>query len=94
MGSLPRFLKSPSILHDISAVPGLVESHEKIVGSPAWVAADTKYGAEECLKYLQDKNIKTAIIPETKTNRPGYFLKNDVTYDSSRDCYSAPMARY
>src|SRR5659263_168724 len=44
-------------------------------------------------KYLQDKNIKTAIIPETKTNRPGYFLKNKFIYDSSRDCYICPNGK-
>ena len=66
----------------------MVESHEKILGTPVWIAADTKYGSEECLKYLQDKNIKTAIRPETKTSKPGYFSKNKFTYDSSIDCYT------
>ena len=65
----------------------MVESHERILGTPSWIAADTKYGSEECLAYLQDKNIKTAIRPETKTSKPGYFSKNKFSYDSSRDCY-------
>jgi len=50
-------------------VPELIEAHEKILGSPDFIAADTKYGSEECLRYLQEKSIKTAIKPETKNNR-------------------------
>jgi IS5 family transposase len=87
-GLITAVSASPSILHDIGAVPDLVEAHEKILGTPVWIAADTKYGSEECLKYLQDKNIKTAIRPETKTSKPGYFSKNKFTYDRSRDCYT------
>ena len=58
-GIITAVSASPSSLHDIGAVPSLIESHEKILGVPGWVAVDTKYGSEECLKYLQDKNIKT-----------------------------------
>lgn len=92
-GIITAVSASPSVLHDIGAVPDLVESHEKILGTPSWIAADTKYGSEECLKYLQDKNIKTAIRPETKTSKPGYFSKNKFTYDSSRDCYVCPNGK-
>jgi len=86
-GIITAVSASPSVLHDTGAVPDLVESHEKILGTPSWIAADTKYGSEECLKYLQDKNIKTAIRPETKNTKPGHFPKNKFRYDSSRDCY-------
>ena len=72
----------------------LVESHEKILGTPSWVAADTKYGSEECLAFLQDKGIKTAIRPETKTSKPGYFSKNEFRYDSSKTATYVPMACY
>jgi len=92
-GIITAVSASPSVSHDISAVPGLVESHERILGTPNWIAADTKYGSEECLKYLQDKNIKTAIRPETKTSKPGYFSKNKFKYDSSRDCYVCPNGK-
>jgi len=92
-GIITAVSASPSVLHDIGAVPILVESHEKIVGTPTWVAADTKYGSEECLKYLQDKNIKTAIRPETKTSKPGHFSKSKFKYDSSTDCYICPNGK-
>ncbi|HUU40888.1 MAG TPA: IS1182 family transposase [Desulfatiglandales bacterium] len=92
-GIITAVCPSPSVSHDISAVPDLVESHEKILGAPSWIAADTKYGSEECLKYLQDRGIKTAIRPETKTSKPGYFSKNKFRYDSSRDCYICPNGR-
>ena len=92
-GIITAVCPSPSVSHDISVVPILIESHEKILGTPSWIAADTKYGSEECLKYLQDKNIKTAIRPETKTSKPGYFSKNKFSYDSSRDCYVCPNGK-
>lgn len=57
------------------------------------MATDTKYGSEECLKYLQDKNIKTAIKPETKTNKSGFFSRDKFTYDKSRDCYICPNGK-
>ena len=92
-GIITAVSASPSVSHDISAVPDLVESHERILGTPVWIAADTKYGSEECLAYLQDKDIKTAIRPETKTSKPGYFSKNKFRYDSTRDCYVCPNGK-
>ncbi len=71
-------------------VSELIENHEKILGSPSWIVADTKYGSEECLGYLQDKNIKTAIKPETKTSKSGYFSKSEFRYDREKDCYICP----
>jgi len=35
-------------------------------------------------------NIKTAIRPETKNNKPDYFSKDKFIYDSSKDCYTCP----
>ena len=92
-GIITAVSASPSVSHDTGAVPDLIESHEKILGVPNWIAADTKYGSEECLKYLQDKNIKTAIRTETKTSNPGYFSKNKFIYDSSRNCYVCPNGK-
>ena len=43
----------------------IIEAHEKILGTPDFIAADKKYGSEECLRYLQEKGIKTAIKPKT-----------------------------
>jgi len=92
-GIITAVSASPSVSHDIGVVPILIESHERILGTPSWIAADTKYGSEECLKYLQDKNIKTAIRPETKTSKPGHFSKNKFRHDSSRDCYVCPSGK-
>jgi len=64
--------------------------HENILGTPSWIAADTKYGSEECLAHMQDKGIKTVILPEVKNNRPGYFTKDKFSYDSKNDCYICP----
>jgi transposase len=92
-GIITAVAASSSVTHDISKVADLIESHERIVGRPAWIAADSKYGAQECLAYLQDKNIKTAIIYESKTNRPGHFIKEDFTYDRNRDLYTCPNGK-
>ncbi len=92
-GIITAVSASPSSLHDTGAVPGLIQSHEKILGVPGWVAADTKYGSEECLKYLQDKNIKTAIRPETKSSKPNHFSKSKFKYDNPADCYICPNGK-
>jgi len=42
------------------------------------------------LKHLQDKGIKTVILPEVKNNRPGYFAKDKFKYDIQNDCYICP----
>ncbi len=45
-GIITAVSASPSSLHDTGAVPRLIESHEKIMGTPSWITADTKYGSE------------------------------------------------
>jgi len=92
-GIITAVYASPSVLHDTGAVPNLVESHEKMLGTPTWIAADTKYGSEECLAYLQNKDIKTAIRPETKISKPGHFSKSKFKYDNKRDCYICPNGK-
>jgi len=82
---------SPSSLHDIGAVPALIESHENVLGTPLWIAADTKYGSEECLAYLQEREIKTSINPDSRSNRPNHFSKEEFTYDEKKDCYICPQ---
>jgi transposase len=92
-GIITAVSASPSVVHDTGAVPHLVELHERMLDTPSWVAADTKYGSEECLAFLQDKNIKTAIRPETKISKPGHFSKSKFKYDKKRDCYICPNGK-
>ena len=75
-GIITAVSASPSSLHDTGAVPTLIKSHEKIMGTPSWIAADTKYGSEECLKYLQDKGIKTSILKPKATGQNIFPRKN------------------
>ncbi|MCL4415289.1 MAG: IS1182 family transposase [Actinobacteria bacterium] len=89
-GFITAIATSPSSLHDTGAVPDLLEMHEKVLGTPPWIAADTKYGSEECLAHMQNKGIKTVILPEVKNNRPGYFTKDKFSYDTQNDCYICP----
>ncbi|MCL6087501.1 MAG: hypothetical protein M1475_03735 [Actinobacteria bacterium] len=48
-GFITAISASSSSLHDTGAVPDLVEMHEKILGIPSWVVADTKYGLRRML---------------------------------------------
>ena len=92
-GFITAVSANPSSLHDTGAVPELIEAHEKILGSPDWIAADKKYGSEECLRFLQEKGIKTAVKPETKNNRLGYFSKEAFKYDKDKDIYICPNGK-
>jgi len=89
-GFITAIAASPSSLHDTGTICQLIEMHENVLGTPSWVAADTKYGSEECLAHMQDRGIKTVILPEVKNNRPGYFSKDKFSYDSKNDCYICP----
>ena len=89
-GIITAIAASPSSLHDTGAVPIFIESHKNMMGTPLWIAADSKYGSEECLMYLQDKGINTSINPDTKSNRPRHFSKEDFTYDNEKDHYICP----
>lgn len=51
-GIITAVAASSSITHYISKLPDLLDTLEKIVGKPSWIAADSKYGAQECLAYL------------------------------------------
>jgi len=90
-GIITAVAASPSSLHDTGAVPALIEAHEKILGSPSWIAADTKYGSEECLAYLQEREIKTSISPDSRSNKPNYYSKEEFTYDEKEDYYICPQ---
>ena len=90
-GFITAISASPSSLHDTGAVSYLIEIHERVLGTPSWIAADKKYGLQECLRFLQEKGIKTAVKPETKNNRPGYFAKDK--YDAQNDCYICPSKK-
>ncbi|MHB8279190.1 MAG: transposase [Candidatus Humimicrobiaceae bacterium] len=92
-GFITAVSASPSSLHDTGAVPELIESHEKILGAVEWIAADKKYGSEECLRYLQEKGIKTAVKPKTKNNKPEYFSKEEFRYDKNKDIYICPNSK-
>ena len=45
------------------------------------------------LSIFKDMNIKTAVRPETKNNKPDYFSKDKFIYDSSKDCYTCPDSK-
>jgi len=84
---------NPSATHDTTKVPELIGRHEKILGAPNFIAADSRYGTQDCLGYLQGKGIRTAINPLTTNNRPGFFSKDLFTYDLQNDSYMCPAGK-
>lgn len=60
---------------------------------PARVAADNKYGNQECLGYLQIRGIKTAIEHASTNNRPGYFSKELFAYTAKTDTFLCPAGK-
>lgn len=74
-GIITAVALSPSASHDSAKAPDLIEQHEKLLGNPNWVVADSKYGTQESLGYLQEKGIKTAIKPSSTNNRPAILKR-------------------
>lgn len=92
-GIITAVAVSPSAMHDSAKAPDLIEQHEKKLGTPSFVAADTCYGTQECLGYMQEKGIKTVVRPASTNNRPGYFPKDLFTYDPQKDSFLCPAGK-
>ncbi|MCL5986935.1 MAG: transposase [Actinobacteria bacterium] len=92
-GVITTVCVSPSALSYSAKASDLVEQHEKLLGTPAWIAADMKYGNQGCLGYLQAKGIKTVIEPASTNNRPGYFSKELFNYNVKHDYFLCPAGK-
>jgi len=57
------------------------------------VVADSTYGSQEALGYLQERRIETVIPVRTGGNRHGKFDKSLFMYDSKSDTFSCPAGR-
>lgn len=90
-GVITAVAVSDSATDDTAAVPDLVEDHERTLGSsPKAVVADRLYGSQDCLGYLQHKQIDTVIGERAGGNKHGGFDKSQFTYDRDRDTYTCP----
>ncbi len=75
---------------DTSAVPQIVEQHSANIGSPATVIADGQYGSQQCLEYLQQRDIETVIKQRRGGNKHGKLPKDVFTYEADADVYVCP----
>jgi transposase len=78
---------------DTSAVPDIVEQHRENIGQPATVVADGQYGSQQCLEYLQQRDIETVIKQRSGGNKHGKFPKEAFRYESDSDVYICPCGK-
>jgi transposase len=81
---------SPSSDHDTVKLQEMIRGHTLGAGFPKSVVADSMYGTEEALGYLQNLGIATYIQPMGTKNRPGFLPKEEFKYDEEKDCYICP----
>jgi transposase len=89
-GVITAVATSSAAADDTSAVPELIEAHERRCGRPLRAVADHLYGSQDCLGYLQDRGIETVIGRRKGGNKHGGFDKSVFEYDSGRDVYRCP----
>ena len=92
-GIITSVAVSPSSEDDTSVVPQLLEQHCDLLDKPERVVTDSLYGSEECLGYLQNKNIDTVIKQRSGGNKHGCFDKSKFLYDSNKDVYICPASK-
>jgi transposase len=78
---------------DTAAVPQIVEQHSKNIGSPATVIADGQYGSQQCLEYLQRRDIETVIRQRSGGNKHGKLPKDAFRYEADADVYVCPCGK-
>ena len=89
-GVITSVAVSSSSEDDTSVVPQLLEQHCDLLDKPQRVVTDSLYGSEQCLGYLQNKNIDTVIKQRAGGNKHGCFDKSEFRYDSDEDVYICP----
>ena len=92
-GVITSIAVSSSSEDDTSAVPQLLEQHCDLLDKPKRVVADSLYGSQECLGYLQNKNIETVIKQRAGGNKHGCFDKSEFSYDTDEDVYVCPAGQ-
>ena len=91
-GVITSVAVSPSSEDDTSVVPQLLEQHCDLLDKPKRVVTDSLYGSEECLGYLQNKNIDTVIKQRAGGNKHGCFDKSEFCYNN-KDVYICPAGK-
>jgi transposase len=89
-GVITAVATSSAAVDDTTVVPQLLDDHEHRCGRPIRAVADQLYGSQDCLGYLQDRDIETVIGQRKGGNAHGGFDKSVFEYDSDRDVYRCP----
>jgi transposase len=93
-GIITAVAATPSAVHETSNLPELLERHQESLPLPPAIAADSKYGSDESLTFLQDeKGMKTAIPLPGDFKKGKRFPRGAFTYDGDNDCYTCPAGK-
>jgi len=92
-GVITALAVSPSAEHDTTKLPELIDRHAQNLGTPDALAADTHYGSDEEIAFLQGKGIKTAIPPTGRRKETQRFSRDAFTYDEVNDRFTCPAGK-
>lgn len=92
-GVITSVAVSSSSEDDTSVVPQLLSQHCDLLDKPKQVMAESLYGSEECLGYLQNENIETVIKQRAGGNKHGCFDKSKFRYVANEDVYVRPAGQ-
>ncbi|MBU1706165.1 IS1182 family transposase [Patescibacteria group bacterium] len=93
-GIITAVAATPSAVHETSKLPELLDSHEESLPLPPAIAADSKYGTDEALIFLQEeKGMKTAIPLPGDFKKGKRFPREQFTYDEDSDSYTCPAGK-
>jgi len=93
-GVITAVAATPSAVHESSNLPELLERHEESLPLPEAIAADSKYGSDEALTFLQeDKGMKMAIPLPGDFKKGKRFPRERFAYDEDSDSYTCPAGK-
>jgi len=93
-GIITAVAATPSAVHETSNLPELLERHQESLPLPPAIAADSKYGTDEALTFLQEeKGMKTAIPLPGDFKKGKRFPRERFTYDEDSDSYTCPAGK-
>jgi transposase len=92
-GVITAVATSAASVDDTAKVPELIEQHQRRCGQPQRAVGDHLYGSQDCLGYLQDRQIETVIRRRKGGNKHGGFDKSEFDYDVQADIYRCPVGQ-
>lgn len=92
-GVITAVASSAASVDDTAMVPELIEQHERCCGRPQRAVGDHLYGSQDCLGYLQDRQIQTVIRQRKGGNKHGGLDKSEFAYDAQADVYRCPAGQ-